>query len=165
MSSAPSHDPTENSMDQGQQGNVHVSSGVTPEKQDLIGYPKLARLMGHSPETAIFRRFKELNLINLLRLQAELQDMEHQLQGIRDDDAQSSDQVRASYATDFRLMRDWKETGDSLQYDLLVSIGDKVQEYSLTLSFRRNRPHQINLSCRRCAITGTGIEQSWSTEP
>ena len=152
-------------MDQGQQGNVHVSSGVTPEKQDLIGYPKLARLMGHSPETAIFRRFKELNLINLLRLQAELQDMEHQLQGIRDDDAQSSDQVRACYATDFRLMRDWKETGDSLQYDLLVSIGDKVQEYSLTLSIRRNRPHQVNLSCRRCAITGTGIEQSWSTEP
>ena len=107
------------------------ASDTAPEKQELFGYPKLARLMSHSSETAIFRRFKELNMINLLRLQAELHDMEHQLHAIRDDDGQSGDLVRASYATDFRAMRDWKETGDSLQYELLLSIGDKLQQYSL----------------------------------
>lgn len=105
--------------------------GATTEKQALDGYPKLARLMSLSSETAIFRRFGELNMLNLLRLQAELHDLEHQLQEIRDEDSQSNDPIRASYVTDFRLMRDWRETGDSLQYDLLVSIGEKLQEYSI----------------------------------
>ncbi|CAD6594008.1 MAG: hypothetical protein ASARMPREDX12_007936 [Alectoria sarmentosa] len=73
-------------------------------------------------------------MINLLRLQAELHDLEHQLQEIRDEDAQSGDPVRSSYTMDFRLMRDWKETGDSLQYDLLVSIGEKLQQYNTALS-------------------------------
>ena len=101
------------------------------EKQELVGYPKLAKLMSDASETAIFRSFKELNMMNLLRLQAELHDMEHQLQVIRDEDAQSGDPVRVSYALDFRSMRDWKETGDSLQYDLLESIGAKLEQYSL----------------------------------
>ena len=104
---------------------------TTSEKQELVGYPKLAKLMSDASETAIFRSFKELNMMNLLRLQAELHDMEHQLQDIRDEDAQSGDPVRVSYALDFRSMRDWKETGDSLQYDLLESIGAKLEQYSL----------------------------------
>ena len=94
------------------------------------GYDKLARLMSLSPETAIFRRFQALNTTNLLRLQAELQDMEHELAGIRGDDNHSKDPVRSGYVRDFRTMRDLKETGDSLQYDLLVDIGKKLQEYS-----------------------------------
>ena len=57
--------------------------------------------------------------------------MEHQLQEIRNEDAQSGDSIRSSYPTDFRLVRDWKETGDSLQYDLLASIGEKPQQYSI----------------------------------
>ena len=120
-------------VNEAQEGCGNVSD-TAPGEKELIGYPKLARLMGYSLETVIFRRFKELNMINLLRLQAELQDMEHQLQDIRHDDSQSGDLVRKSYATDFRAMRDWKETGDSLQYDLLLSIGDKLQQYSLAPS-------------------------------
>ncbi|KAI4129760.1 MAG: hypothetical protein LQ338_002070 [Usnochroma carphineum] len=102
-------------------------------KPNSEGYQKLAQLMSLSTETAIFRRFQALNASNLLRLQAELQDMEHQLEEIRSEDAQSGDPVRAGYVNDFRLMRDWKDTGDSLQYDLLVSIGSKLQEYSIDL--------------------------------
>lgn len=100
------------------------------EKPSDDGYPKLARLMASYPETAIFRRFGELNMINILRLQAELQDMECQLQEIRNEDAQSNDPIRQSYVKDFRLMRDWIENGDSLQHELLVSIGEKLREYS-----------------------------------
>lgn len=95
------------------------------------GYPKLAELMALHPDAAIVRRFGELNMINILRLQAELQDMEHQLQEIRNEDASSHDQAREAYVTDFRLMRDWREDGDSLQYDLLLEIGDKLKEYSM----------------------------------
>ncbi|KAL2011660.1 hypothetical protein VTN00DRAFT_4378 [Thermoascus crustaceus] len=104
------------------------------EKPSDDGYPKLARLMASYPETAIFRRFGELNMINILRLQAELQDMECQLQEIRNEDAQSNDPIRQSYVKDFRLMRDWVENGDSLQHELLVSIGEKLREYNLAVS-------------------------------
>lgn len=119
----------QNAVDDAQEGGGDVSDTAT-EKRELVGYPKLARLMSLSSTTAIFRRFNELNMMNLLRLQAELHDLEHQLQDIRDDDAKSGDPVRTSYAGDFRAMRDWKDTGDSLQYDLLVSIGEKLQQYS-----------------------------------
>ncbi|KAL9614980.1 MAG: hypothetical protein Q9204_008795 [Flavoplaca sp. TL-2023a] len=99
-----------------------------PSKAVSEGYEKLARLMSLSPETAIFRRFQALNTTNLLRLQAELQDMEHELAGIRSDDSHSKDPVRIGYVRDFRTMRDWKETGDSLQYDLLIDIGKKLHK-------------------------------------
>jgi len=106
---------------------------ATTDRKVYDGYPKLGNLMGSYPTTAIFRRFGELNMLNLLRLQAELQDLEHQLQEIRDEDdfTKSKDPIRTSYVTDFRLMRDWKNDGDSLQYDLLVSIGEKLREYSI----------------------------------
>ena len=113
-----------------------IADDNTPDinaKKIYDGYPKLASLMGRYPETRIFRQFGELNLLNLLHLQAELQDLEHQLQEIREEDdfAKSEDLIRSSYVTDFRLMRDWRESGDSLQYDLLVGIGEKLREYSI----------------------------------
>ena len=99
-----------------------------PSKAVSEGYEKLARLMSLSPETAIFRRFQALNTTNLLRLQAELQDMEHELAEIRIDVSHSGDPVRSGYVRDFRTMRDSKDTGDSLQYDLLIAIANKLQE-------------------------------------
>ncbi|OCL00017.1 uncharacterized protein K441DRAFT_627195 [Cenococcum geophilum 1.58] len=90
--------------------------------------------MDSEPETAIFRRFGDLTISNLLRLQAELHDLEHQLEEVRDEDARSNDPVRTKYASDFRLMRDWAEDGDSLQHDLLDSIGTKLQEYHAALT-------------------------------
>ncbi|OAQ60275.2 hypothetical protein VFPPC_10699 [Pochonia chlamydosporia 170] len=98
------------------------------------GYPTLAKLMGSYPDTAIFRRFTELNLLNLLRLQAEIQEMEHELQQIRVEDAESHDQIRRTYSKDFRSMRDNEEDGDSEQLDLLIRIGGKLQEYNSALA-------------------------------
>lgn len=109
-------------------GNLQMKDA--PTKTSSEGYEKLAGLMSISSETAIFRRFQVLNVTNLLRLQAELQDMEHELAEIRSDDAQSANPVRSGYILDFRSMRDWKDAGDSLQYDLLVAIGKKLHEYS-----------------------------------
>lgn len=111
-------------------GTRDLQPDNVPAKTVTDGYEKLAELMSLKPETAIFRRFQTLIVTNLLRLQAELQDMEHELAEIRSDDAQSQDAIRKGYRYDFRSMRDWKETGDSLQYDLLVAIGEKLAEYS-----------------------------------
>ncbi|KAK5053171.1 hypothetical protein LTR84_002145 [Exophiala bonariae] len=96
----------------------------------MAGYPKLAQLMDREPETAIVRRFGRLNMLNILRLQAEIQDMERELDQILEEDAKSGDAIRESYTKDFRLMRDWREAGDSEQYDLLVNIGSRLQEYN-----------------------------------
>lgn len=99
------------------------------------GYPKLARHMAYSLDNAIFRRFGQLNILNLLRLQAELQVLEKQLEDIRMEDIESTDPIRKTYSKDFCSMRDNEETGDSEQHDQLILIGKKLDEYSETLLF------------------------------
>jgi hypothetical protein len=52
------------------------TSNSIDESEEITGYAKLAKLLSLEPETAILRRFEELNMPNILRLQAELHDME-----------------------------------------------------------------------------------------
>lgn len=107
-----------------------VLQGSLHKHRHHPGYADLSKLMNENPETAVFRSFRELNMITLLRLQAELHDLEYQLRDIRDEDSQSGDRIREDYVRDFRLMRDYKEEGDSLQHDILVAVGEKLREYS-----------------------------------
>jgi hypothetical protein len=93
------------------------------------GYPKLANMMGSRPSMAIFRRFRTLSMLNLLRLQAELHDLEHQLFVIIKEDMASKDKVREAYSSDFRLMRDWVHAGDSEQFDQLKKIAKTLETY------------------------------------
>ena len=65
-------------------GTNSAAPPVEPTAED--GYPSLARLMHAYPDNAILRRFDELNLLHLLRLQAELQDMENTLGKIREEE-------------------------------------------------------------------------------
>lgn len=125
--------PLEHSLNQTPSGYAQPEGGST--KSRLEGYPKLARLMGSEPPTEIFRRFRDLAMLNLLRLQAELHDLEEQLQHAREDDAQSGDSVRMGYVFDFQSMRDWMEEGDSVQYDLLVKMGEVLERYRIFHSF------------------------------
>ncbi|KAL9078111.1 MAG: hypothetical protein Q9157_002966 [Trypethelium eluteriae] len=134
-------------MSSAQGPSASAVDAIGNEKLAPVGYPKLARMMSFSSETTIFRRFRELHMLNLLRLQAELHDMEHELQEIRREDAESNDPVRMDYAQDFHLMRDSADTNDSLQYDLLNRIGQKLKDYDKTLLAARqigaaNSPHQ-----------------------
>jgi hypothetical protein len=96
------------------------------------GYPKLAKLMSAEPSTAIFRRFSTLSVLNVLRMQAELQDLECQLWKTIEEDMRSNDKVRKGYSSDFRLMRDWVEQSDSEQSELLDDIAKKLEVYSKT---------------------------------
>ena len=95
------------------------------------GYAKLARFIARFPETAIFRKFGLLNMINLLRLQAELHDLEQQLEDVWAEDRDSDDPIRCLYSVNFRVLRQYAEDGDSTQYDLLVEIGKKLDTYSI----------------------------------
>ncbi|CAM1506500.1 Fc.00g061410.m01.CDS01 [Cosmosporella sp. VM-42] len=97
------------------------------------GYGKLARFIAAFPETAIFRKFGLLNMINLLRLQAELHDLEQQLEAIRAEDRVSGDPIRRIYGVSFRTLRQYAEDGDSTQYDIMVDIGKKLDTYNKAL--------------------------------
>ena len=107
-------------------GNMHPTP--VPER----GYPKLAALMGAYHDTTIFRRFGKLNMLNLLSLQAELTDLEVKFENIRREDEDSGDDVRMLYAVDFREMRDHANDANNLQWQILLDIRAKLQEYSIT---------------------------------
>lgn len=103
----------------------------TATEPKLRGYPKLASLMGHHTETAIFRRFSQLNMLNLLSLQAELTDLELHLRHIRQEDEISDDPLRMLHTIDFWELRQSREAGDDLQWQTLLNIRQKLQEYSI----------------------------------
>ncbi|KAI8712698.1 hypothetical protein NCS52_01368600 [Fusarium sp. LHS14.1] len=99
------------------------------------GYPKLAKLMGDSPETAIFRRFRQLNMLHLLRLQAEIHSLEDELLEVIQEDQESDDPDRKDYSRNFFLLKRYADQGkDSEQYELLKQIGEKISEYNTALS-------------------------------
>ncbi|KAG9744648.1 hypothetical protein KCU73_g8084, partial [Aureobasidium melanogenum] len=91
------------------------------------GYHRLADLMGQYSETAIFRRFGALNAITLLSLQAELIDLQVQFRDIWAEDDRSNDPDEQQFSTYFRKLR---ESGDSIQYEMLQEIRAKLREYN-----------------------------------
>jgi len=108
---------------------MQTATGPKPQ-----GYPKLASLMGQHTETAIFRRFGQLNMFNLLSLQAELTDLELQLQHIRQEDETSDDPLRMLHTVDFWELRQSRKAGDDLQWQTLLNIREKLQEYSIAFN-------------------------------
>lgn len=126
----------------------HVESQVptaeTPNTHRR-GYPGLAHFMSTSPEAAIFRKFRPIALLNILRLQAELQEMEEELYEIIEEDVTSENVVRARLSHDFKAMRDFQHTSipeeQSVQYEQIESIGKKLHEYSMPrLSYLSHAP-------------------------
>lgn len=95
-----------------------LENGTSKESRASRGYLKLANLMSVQPETRVFRRFGALALLNILRLQAELQDMEGELEAIIADDASSGNRGREECSLDFKLMHDYLETEDQEQVSL-----------------------------------------------
>ncbi|KAM5341168.1 hypothetical protein ACJ41O_015277 [Fusarium nematophilum] len=143
------------------------------------GYRKLAAFIARSGDHTIFRKFSMLNVMNILRLQAEVQDLEDQFGEAWKDDVQSGDPIRARYSSSFREMRKEVEDGDSTQYDLLVHISDKLKEYNTALQAlafleKFPRPAPVDLEFLRLWILregggnnflkGSGIEATvWSS--
>lgn len=100
------------------------------------GYPRLASLMGAHPETAIFRRFGQLNVLNLLYLQAELTNLENSLHEAIKADSESKNFERSIYSRDWQTLQEsvtvegQKCGGDPTQWNLVLQIRDKLNEYS-----------------------------------
>ena len=113
----------------------HACDSFTREIIDprsLDGYPRLGRLMSASPALAIFRRFGTLNAQNLLYLQAEINELERELQEIAIEDRSSADAETQCYSREW-----WKLAGakgrNSLQWKKCLEIRTKLAEYSTML--------------------------------
>ena len=98
-----------------------------PERYLLPGYPKLAGRMEILPEIAIFRRFGALNTQRLLRMQAELIQLEQRL---RDCEAVDSIQKKKAYSIDWKALKQSTADGDPGQLKLVQEIDEKLKEYS-----------------------------------
>ena len=100
---------------------------AAPPLGEPQGYHRLADLMGHYPEAAVFRRFGALNMLNLLSLQAELVDLQVQFRDLWAEDDVSTDLSEKQFSTYFRVLRN---SENSLQYEKLLEIRQKLQQYS-----------------------------------
>ena len=96
------------------------------------GYPKLGSLMGADPPLAIFRRYSALNAQTLLYMQAEINQLERDLQEITEEDFKSSDPERSAFSREW-----WKLAGatgiDSLQWKRSLDIRAKLDQYCFCL--------------------------------
>ncbi|KAH0843904.1 hypothetical protein AYO21_08294 [Fonsecaea monophora] len=96
----------------------------------MRGYDKLAHLMSHYPEYGIVRRFRELNYRNILYLQAELVQLEAELQSATTADAQSRDPLRQHYGNHFPLLSASLGAGHDVQWTTMLEIRSKLEKYS-----------------------------------
>lgn len=92
----------------------------------LSGYPRLAEEMSDG-YAMIFRRYSTISMLNVLRLQAELQDMERSLcDKISKDGCSANPKIRG-YRDDFRAMRCAKQQSAKLRARSQTVDGDPLR--------------------------------------
>jgi Family of unknown function (DUF6594) len=94
------------------------------------GHAKVATMMSHHKDFAIFRKFSKLNYQNLLYLQAELTHLEENLKRLADRD--KDDPNRKFYCMDWwSLAQNNKEYDSREQWEKFLQIRRKLKEYSI----------------------------------
>jgi len=93
-------------------------------RPEAPGYHTLASLMGRDGEYAILRKFSSLNMINLMRYQAELVDLEekYKLAIFRNEKGDND----VPLATSFKELNE----STSTQKEILDKVREKLFEYS-----------------------------------
>ena len=105
-------------------------------------YGRLAALMGILPELAIFRKFHEINIQNLLSLQSELVWLEGEYKAICEEDARSECAITRSYQKDWAALKESKGKGGTLQKDMQSQLQTKLAAYS-----KIPTPRNFSYSC------------------
>lgn len=95
----------------------------------MEGYAKVGQLMGSHPEFAIFRRFCALNMQNLLYLQAEITHLEAELCRLVEEDTHHGG--RQDHPHDWWSLSQGQEEGDTRQWEKVVEIREKLENYSM----------------------------------
>ncbi|KAK8132172.1 hypothetical protein PG999_000345 [Apiospora kogelbergensis] len=102
------------------------------------GYTKISNLMGCQDTCAIYRRFRRLNSLNLLYLQAELTHLEEELEILAKRDA--ADPERQFHARDWWSLAHNNDEGDegydeeaAEQWEKVLEVREKLEQYNDTL--------------------------------
>jgi hypothetical protein len=95
------------------------------------GYPRLASVMGPC-NLGIFKKFAELNALNILHLQAELVYLEQELRILMEMDNTSGDSARKLYIKSAYALRKSADGRNDHQWRKLLAIREKLKEYSKT---------------------------------
>ena len=82
--------------------------------------------MGLDQAIAIFPRFDELNMLNLMSLQSEIVELRKCLRQTCQLDDESTSRDESRYSFSFKLSKDQ----NSEQYKLLMALRPKLREYS-----------------------------------
>ncbi|KAF2475953.1 uncharacterized protein BDR25DRAFT_253591 [Lindgomyces ingoldianus] len=93
------------------------------------GYPGLAKFMGPHFDSGmgLFKRFADLNARNLLYMQAELVNLELELNVLTHDDHTSRDPTRETYE---KSVWNMAHSPDSAQWKKVLEIRQKVKDYN-----------------------------------
>lgn len=94
----------------------------------MEGYQRLASLMGTHHEFAIFRRFRALNMQNILYLQAEIMHLEEELTELAKRDLKNPE--RAFHNKDWWSLSKGEAEGDQDQWVKVLEIREKLNIYS-----------------------------------
>ncbi|KAK0744195.1 hypothetical protein B0T18DRAFT_330447 [Schizothecium vesticola] len=95
------------------------------------GYAKVAALMAKHDEFAMFRRFKKLNCLNLLYLQAEIMELEDSLDTLSATDG--SEAHRKQFASDWQYLSQKQDNKHHPQWDKVLHLRERLTEYNTTL--------------------------------
>ncbi|GME61005.1 hypothetical protein GTA08_BOTSDO00801 [Neofusicoccum parvum] len=110
-------------------------SETTETVPDFQGYPKLATIMGPYRGMALFKRFASLNARNLLYMQAELLQLELELDELASGDREEG----LSYDVDaWSLMKPGEQEDGNRQWRLILRIREKLKEYNEALLQQSN---------------------------
>ncbi|KAK0636770.1 hypothetical protein B0T17DRAFT_613452 [Bombardia bombarda] len=76
---------------------LYPSAGSSRKTSEKEGWPMLAKEMADQPDYESFRRFRELNVKNLLYYQVEIAALERDLMAAEAEDSQVKNRVRKRY--------------------------------------------------------------------
>lgn len=94
----------------------------------MAGYDKLARLIADHPSLAIYRKFGLLSSKILLYMQAELVNLENELEILVQDDDEEDE--KASFKVSWKAMSSAScENGADLQHRKVVNVQEKLRAY------------------------------------
>ncbi len=109
-----------------------VDNVCDPVPPGRDGYETLSGFMSSYPEMAIFRRFRALEIQNLLYLQAEITHLEAELQDIATEDRHLRESARHLYHRSWwELSQESDEKCNNPQWAKVLEIRDKLEQYSM----------------------------------
>lgn len=98
---------------------------------DKKGYSKIASFMQDHPEDAIVRRFAALNLQNILYLQAEITNLQRDIDKLETDNDSSGEEDRRDFALDWYTLAHVHNTpGAGEQWEKWLQLRKVLKEYS-----------------------------------